>query len=236
MNNLSSQILEKIDLENSKLSDSYFYNSLPLCVIDSIYSIGVRYESVKNVISNFCDYTQIKKYRCPRDPFLNHDEQYSVIDFLEKFETCSPKYMAEDVFKNKQRTSTKNGILKSQAVIEFLNILAEHDIKTFQDLHDSDNSFHNKIRKIKGQKSGISLQYFYRLAGSDKRIKPDITIQKFLEKFLEKCLNRKVTNEEALCLIERTCGYLKTNYSINITLRKLEHAIWNYQRNPMKKS
>ena len=226
MNNLSFQILEKIDLKNSKLSDSYFYNSLPLCVIDSIYSIGVRYESVKKVISNFCDCTQIKKYRCSRDSFPNHNEQYSVIDFLEKFKTCSPEYMAEYVFKNKQRTSTKNGILKSQAVIEFLNILAEHDIKTFQDLHDSDNSFDNKILKIKGQKSEISLGYFYMLAGSDERIKPG----RMILRFLENCLNRKVTKEEALCLIKRTCGDLKTNYSINITPRELDHAIWNYQR------
>mgnify|MGYP003466554474 CR=1 FL=1 len=37
-----------------ELGDEYFYASLPLCVIDAVYSIGVRYGSVRNVIRRYC--------------------------------------------------------------------------------------------------------------------------------------------------------------------------------------
>lgn len=33
-----------------EVAEQYGYASLPLCVIDSVFSIGVRYESVRNVI------------------------------------------------------------------------------------------------------------------------------------------------------------------------------------------
>lgn len=37
-----AQYCDKIlDLKRAKLNEEYFYQSLPLCVIDSIYSIGI---------------------------------------------------------------------------------------------------------------------------------------------------------------------------------------------------
>lgn len=33
-----------------EVAEEYGYASLPLCVIDSVFSIGVRYEGVRNVI------------------------------------------------------------------------------------------------------------------------------------------------------------------------------------------
>ena len=32
-----------LNLKDANLSDEYFYQSLPLCVIDAVYSIGVKY-------------------------------------------------------------------------------------------------------------------------------------------------------------------------------------------------
>ena len=54
---------EKLDLENIKLGDEYFYNSLPLCVIDAVFSIAVRYEVTCNVVNSFCRKIKINKLR-----------------------------------------------------------------------------------------------------------------------------------------------------------------------------
>lgn len=37
-----------------EVAEEYGYASLPLCVIDSVFSIGVRYEGVRNVIERYC--------------------------------------------------------------------------------------------------------------------------------------------------------------------------------------
>ena len=58
--------IENLDLKNFKLDSEFFYQSLPLCVIDSIFSIGVKYESVKNTVQNFCNYTNIHPFRIDR--------------------------------------------------------------------------------------------------------------------------------------------------------------------------
>ena len=48
---------------NEKLGREYFYQSLPLCVIDAVFSIGVRYAGVKKVVSRYCDYFTLPQYR-----------------------------------------------------------------------------------------------------------------------------------------------------------------------------
>lgn len=219
--------MEKIDLKNFNLSESYYYNGIPLCVIDSIYSIGVNYESVKNVITNFCEYQKIKKYRVSKIELPEINEQYKVSEFIQQFEKYDAEKLAKTVFKNSQRTSTRSGILKSEAVVEFLKILNKYKIDTFQDLRKMNKKIENEILNIKGQKSGISLQYFYMLAGSNELIKPD----RMIIRFLEKNLNRRITIEESLEIISRTCKVLESDFSITITPRELDNAIWNYQRN-----
>jgi hypothetical protein len=48
-------ILEKIpDLALAKLGPEYSYHSLPFCVIDSVFSIGVRYRSAQNAVAAWC--------------------------------------------------------------------------------------------------------------------------------------------------------------------------------------
>ncbi len=43
-----------LDLQNAKFNDEYYYNSLPFCVIDAVFSIGIRYTITRNVVINFC--------------------------------------------------------------------------------------------------------------------------------------------------------------------------------------
>ena len=228
MKKIAEEIIRRRVLENFELSESYFYNGIPLCVIDSIYSIGVRYESVKNVISNFCDHQNIMKHRISKQELPKKDEQYKVSDFLKMFEKFNTESLAKDVFKNSQRTSTKSGILKSEAVFKFLTILNKYGIDTFQDLGKMNEEIENEILKIRGQKSGISLQYFYMLAGSNELIKPDRMIIRFLKNILER---EKITIEESLGIITQTCEVLESDFEVKITPRELDNAIWNYQRN-----
>ena len=48
---------------NVALGDEYRYSCLPLCVLDSIYSIDSRYESVQALIGRYCDHYGVRRYR-----------------------------------------------------------------------------------------------------------------------------------------------------------------------------
>lgn len=81
------------------------------------------------------------------------------------------------------------------------------------------------ISAIPGQGSGISLQYFWMLAGSDGLIKPD----RMVLRFLAESLGRPVHTEEALRLVAGAVAELKARYP-DMTPRLLDHMIWEYQR------
>ena len=52
-----------LDLANAKLSEEFFYNSLALCVIDAVFSLGISYTATRNVVKNFCSKLKIKMFR-----------------------------------------------------------------------------------------------------------------------------------------------------------------------------
>ncbi|OMP68767.1 hypothetical protein [Domibacillus epiphyticus] len=218
---------KELALNGAKLPDEYYYTSVPHCVIDSVFSIGVRYESVKNTVMKFSDYFNLKKLRSGAE-FPSMTDQLSVDRFLSSFEELGIDHYIHYVFKNKQRTSPKNGILKGKAVYRFCKVLQKYEVNFLQDVKNlyGNAEFEKEIKAIPGQKSGISLVYFYMLAGDDKRVKPD----RMIVRFLEKVLQRKVKLDEAQNLLEISAKSLKSKYP-NMNPRLLDYQIWNYARN-----
>ena len=135
---------------------------------------------------------------------------------------------AENIFQNKQRTSSKSGILKAEAVVRFLKILKDFRVEYYQDVPyvHFNETFEECIKRIPGQKSGISLRYFFMLTGSKNFIKPD----RMIMKFIEEGIGKKLTAHEALLLIRSTVKELiKIGYT-QLNPRYLDNLIWSYQR------
>lgn len=226
---MKKEIIEKVtkfcnenfsDKKNYVLQDEYHYGHLPLCVIDSIFSIGVKYEGVQNVINRFCEHYKIDK--------LSKTGELTTSYFLNLMEPHTAQVLADNIYKNRQRTSTVNGILKSEAVISFLKVLQNFKVEKLSDIDKiiTNNQFEIEIKKIAGQKSGISLKYFFMLAGSDDLIKPDRMILRFLENISDEDLNFNDCQ-----LILTTVTEELNNNGFDITAKKLDNIIWNYQRN-----
>ena len=219
-------IRREIELEQATLPEEYYYQSLPLCVIDAVFSIGVKYESVRNTVSKYCDHFGLKRQRTTEKHPAAH-EQESIDSFVQKYEEIGVEAFAATIYQNRQRTSTRNGILKAEAVYRFSKGLLEHGVHVLQDVDKviGDAAFEARIKAIPGQKSGISLVYFYMLAGEDEKIKPD----RMIIRFLEKALQRQVKLEEAQHLLEASASILSAEYK-HITPRLLDYQIWNYTR------
>ena len=163
------------------IEDMKYYSCLPLCALDAVFSIGVKYTGVSRTVDRFC-----KEYSIPRNaknPFRlpSAASQTTVGQVLEKLRNVSPEELAM-IIKNKQRTSSKNGILKTAAFIQWLDILELYGIQTYQDFHKhwSDCNLENDLRRVRGQKSGISTDYFYMLAGKTTEVKVDRHISSFV--------------------------------------------------------
>lgn len=210
------------ELDSLALSDAYYYSSLPLCVIDAVFSIGVKYTSTENTVRRYCEYFQVKKYDRNR---TSTKMQHSISEFIANIEKIGIARSADIVFKNHQRTSAKNGILKAEAVLLFAKILQKYGIETFKDLHAKGLSeeAESELRQIPGQRSGLSLQYFYMLSGDDTLAKPDRHILRFIHQHTGKV----PTMREAQELMTQTVAKLKNRY-LNLNVRLLDYTIWDY--------
>ena len=82
--------------------------------------------------------------------------------------------MIGEIYRNRLRllppviaanTSTRRGILKSEAVLHFSRVLHQHGVDYLQDVDSiiGSKDFEADIRQIPGQRSGTSLRYFYNL-------------------------------------------------------------------------
>ncbi|MCA9911974.1 MAG: hypothetical protein KC496_01440, partial [Anaerolineae bacterium] len=205
---------EKLDLSEIRLGEEYGYPTLPLCIIDAIFSINANYTSTANTVKRFAAYFDETACSTVQD-FVNLHDQYSA------------EFLVDHVYKNRQRTSTKNGILKAEAVLEVAKVLLKNDVNILEDMHRvaSDRAFQTDYKAIRGQASGVSLRYFYMLTGTEAEVKPD----RMILRFIETALGRKVDVKESAKLLIAAANLLAEKYP-GLNARNLDHTIWRYQR------
>jgi hypothetical protein len=224
---IATRAADKLPLSGAALTDVYYYASLPLCVLDAIFSIGVRYESTEAVVRRYCDYYRLPRIRPSRETLPRRAGQESVSGFITHVETVGPTAFAETVVRNRQRTSARGGVLKAEAVLEFARVLRTHGIEYFDQLpaFDEGSDLHRALRGVRGQSSGISVGYFWMLAGSDDLVKPD----RMILGFLRDTLGRTIAPAAAGQVIRDAVGLLQQTFP-HLTPRLLDFEIWKFQR------
>ena len=205
------------------LPAEFFYASLPLCVIDAVFSIGVTYTSTRNTVVRFCEHqgwTKSPGLDAPRA-----EGEHTISGFLTLFDGLTPDQMAEKLFGNRQRTSSRSGILKAEAVRRFAVALKETGIDDFCDLAEERlTAAETSVRWIPGQKSGISFDYFRMLAGDDNLIKPDRMVQRYIARALGEA-PQYVSPDKARKLLQGATLVL-VQHGQDWSPRRLDHSIW----------
>jgi len=92
-----------LPISGAMLGDAYFYQSVPICFIDAVYSIGVRYSQVQKVVDNYCSYFKLRKTRENRYVLPPLDAQESTGDFLKKMQDLGVEKFTSDIFRNRTR-------------------------------------------------------------------------------------------------------------------------------------
>ena len=219
---LAKACQNQLPLAQTALSNSYYYDSLPLCVIDAVFSIGVRYTSVQNVVKHYCNKCGLRQYNLQQDTL---GDSHTISQFIQKIEYLGVEQSADQLFCNHQRTSTRNGILKAEAALQFAKVLQRDQVECLSDYRTKglSTAAQKEIRLIPGQKSGLSLRYFQMLAGDDTQAKPD----RHVLRFLNAVLGQPVSVQQAYELLVEAVDCLHPAYP-HLTVRLLDYTIWNF--------
>lgn len=202
----------------AKAPDGY-RDGLALCVIDSVQSTGVTYSSVENVVARY------RAYRRGQGGDPNTD---GVPELLTTFdELDGPEGWAKKIG-NSNRTSTRSGVLKSEAIRDAARVLNSEGIGTTAALRKAatDEAQLEQVRKawcaVKGQRYGITWHYMLMLAGIEG-VKPDRMICRFVADSLE-LPRRAVTPTFALEIVTAAAK------EMGMSPTDLDHAVWQFQR------
>ena len=225
-----NKCIAELNLASANLSPEYYYDSLPQCIIDAVFSIGVDYAGTRNTVIKYCDKVNIRRI----SDIKNHPSDVHTVDDLltnishfDRNGDCG----ASGLFDNRRLTSPRGGMLKSIAVRDFAIVLKNNDIQTIADLRAASSSTIEKIEKeikeIKGQGSGISFSYFLMLSGDDNHMKIDRWLLRFVGDALGMANYNNMSQAYTDLLV--VCSELKTIYP-ELTPRLLDHTIWNYMR------
>ena len=219
---LAEACKQQLPLAHTTLSQSYYYDSLPLCVIDAVFSIGVRYTSVQNVVQHYCDRYGLRQYNLQRDAL---GDTHTISELIAHITENGVEQSADMLFCNHQRTSSRNGILKAEAVLRFAEVLQKYQIERLSDYRANGlcSDAEKEILAIPGQKSSLALRYFHMLAGDDTQAKPD----RHVLRFLNGVLGQTVSVQQAYVLLKEVVELLQPAYP-HLTVRLLDYTIWNH--------
>jgi hypothetical protein len=108
----------------------------------------------------------------------------------------------------------------------FSSALQEHGIDTFYDIQNLNelDSLESKIKKIPGQRSGLSFDYFLMLSGSDHFVKAD----RWICRFVAHALRRPEVPQPLAKMLIREAAYKLAEKHPKVTPRSLDHAIWKH--------
>ena len=196
----------------------YGYKSLVLNVIDAVYSISAKYESTLKVVERFAKVVNINVEK----------GDYSLVQFVQDFGSYAYESLANDILKNRQRTSAINGILKAEAVVLYIKTLMSFNINNTNDLLNFSNkdAIRKKIAMIPGHRSGIAFSYLLMLSGDTSKFKPDRHMFNFFGNFLE---YGAMDENDLRRAFEDQLKIIKISYP-KFTIRTLDSLIWNYMK------
>jgi hypothetical protein len=203
----------------AKAPDGY-RDGLALCVVDSVQSTGVTYSSVENVVARY------RAYRRAQGGDPNAD---GVPELLATFEELGGPDGWANKIGNSNRTSTRGGVLKSEAIRDAARVLEARGIGTTAAIREAaeDAARLEEVRKawcsVRGQRSGITWHYMQMLAGIPG-VKPDRMICRFIADSLE-LPRRSVTPPFALEILTAAAK------EMGMSPTDLDHAVWQFQRN-----
>jgi len=199
------------------------WTSLSFCIVDAVWSIGAHYDNVivplvrKKFAAEFgvTQPTVPAREPMPADPLP-----------LSKLDDLTVDSLTD--MTNRQRTSTRGGILKAEAVLLHVAVFREHNVETMQDalgLFSDTERFaqvDDALRSIPGEGGyGVRRSYLWMLIGQDDLIKPDRMVLRWLGR-----QGVKADPSGARGIIAALVPLLCARLERKVTAWEIDHALW----------
>lgn len=190
------------------------YPGLALCTLDAVWSIGVRYAGVIKVV---------ERYRCLAANQGRDADQDGCRDLIASVaEIGGPERFAE-ALSNRQRTSSRNGILKAEAVALSAQALVDTGVDSVANLKalapEGLQDVQARFRGVHGQGSGLSFDYLLMLAGL-----PGVKADRMIRRFVTRALGAEPSDladaGDARDLV------IAAARELGVDAHRLDHAIW----------
>lgn len=209
--------------------------SIALCIVDAVFSINARYKGVTNVIN---------RYRNLREKEHAAPDADGVTELLKTFEGVGGAKGWAELVRNRGRTSTRNGILKAEAVLHEAQILDACGIRTIADFHKAVlderlGDIERAWRTVKGQGPGTSWGYVPILARPQAECgAPPEVIQRYAravigvkpDRMIKRYVAKAITVDEGSVSNTKAGNLVKAAASkMTCDVFNLDHVIWRYQ-------
>lgn len=206
------------------------WGHLSLCVLDATFSINAAYDStVAPLVHRYADWAGLTQVLLRGEELSgvvsprNNEQRLSA--FLDSHSGRTDAEFAAEVLRNRGRTSTRNGILKSEAARRIAYALVEEKVETLADvnalLQDLERlkAVEAQLARIPGSgTSGVRTGYIWMTAGDDNTVKPDRHILAWLTNIME-C---KVSVSSARAILAEAAQ------NLDLTPWAIDHAIWQH--------
>ncbi|MFV8301003.1 hypothetical protein ACNQP7_30360 [Mycolicibacterium fortuitum] len=201
--------------------------SLSLCIADAVWSISANYDKVvvplvrEKLAANF----GVEQPTVPaREPMGSDPMPLTRLTELTVDELTG--------LTNRQRTSTRGGILKADAVLRHAQVFVGHDVVTLADavelLTDTVrfDAVDTALRSIPGEGGhGVRRDYLWMIIGNDDLIKPDRMVLRWLAHH-----GVVVDPAGARDIIVELVTPVGSRLKRDVTAWEIDHAIWDAGR------
>ena len=200
---------KNLDLTQSM---TYNYKSLPICLIDCVYSLRTKYYSVTIPI--------VQRYA---DRYLNgeiNSDKDTISMFLQNMDEIGHQTFADNIVKNHQKLG--GYIPKEEVCYKLAQYLRYLHIETLEDFQhfESPELLEIVIKAVKGL-GDAGTNYLFMLAGDTDRCKPDVHIHHCIK---DAC-GCDISNEECQTLFTDAVAIMREKYP-GLTVRMLDGIIW----------
>ena len=193
----------------------YNYQSLSVCIIDCVYSLRAKYQSVTVPIVD--RYAALYLNGNRNNP---GDTVSMLIQHIE--ESGGARHFADNVLKNHQKLGGKQKIPKEEICYQLAKYLRYLHIETIEDFRnfESPELLEIVIRAVRGI-GDAGANYLFMLAGDPERCKQDVHIHQCIRE----CCGSDISNKECQVLFSEAVSLLKEKYP-DLTVRSLDGIIW----------
>jgi hypothetical protein len=200
--------------------------SLSLCIVDAVWSIGANYDRVViPLVRNLATKLGVEQPTVPAQEPIGADP----------LPATRLAEVALDVLTgltNRQRTSTRHGILKADAALRHAHVFLEHDATTLGDVIDlfaDEDRFvavDAALRSIPGEGAhGVRRGYLWMLVGQDDLIKPDRMVLRWFRHH-----GVVVDPAGARNVIVKLVTVIGPRLGRDVTAWEIDHALWSAGR------